>query len=243
MILFPDQYLTNIYQFNNSQREKLLQEALKFEAPEDQLKFVALYMTNALPIEVVAKIDGVEPKKVMPFMYDYSFLEDVRSEDNRRRASRPFCNYSGFSTSLNQADSMGFGRKQVRIFPAVYAIKMGTCVMFANEIKRFAQEFGLECDIVETLDLCYDNFKGNTTYHKNVSIDRLVTMHHYYNVVTINGERYKIDISGFLTAQDFNKNHPETAIKCEDFFFSKYLSYNPFADANIRLNAAQPNDN
>lgn len=239
---FGTEYEAEIYRFNNSQRDKILEEALKLETPEEQLRFVTLYMTNSLPIETIAKIDGVEPDKVLPFIYDYSFLEHISADDPRHKIVRPFCNYTGFSSSLSQGDSAGFGKNQVRIFPAVYAVKMGTCVIFANEIKRFAQEFGLECDIVETNALCYDNFKGSTHFHNKMEVDRLIDMHHYYNVITLGGERYKIDIAGFLTAKDFNTNHPEAAVKYEDFFFSKDLSYNPYMDAHIRLNAAQPTD-
>ena len=84
---------------------------------------------------------------------------------------------------------------------------------------------------------------GTTTKGKPLKTDRLVKMHHYYNIVTLNGEKLKIDIAGLLTAQDFNKNHPEATINLDDFFFSKEIAKKPFEEANIKLKAAQPNSN
>ena len=51
--------------------------------------------------------------------------------------------------------------------------------------------FGIDCDIVESLEYCYDNFNGKTTANKPLKTDQLVKMHHYYNVVTMNGEKLK----------------------------------------------------
>lgn len=244
MTYYQDNYLSKIYAFNNEQRDRLAEAASKFETPEEKLKFVALYFVNGLAPEVIAKIDGTSISSVQEFKYDYSFLEDLSSNINRKREVRNFCNGSGFlTTTLNQGDCVRCGKTQVRIFPSFYAIKMGTCVMFANEIKRFAHEFGIDCDIVESLEYCYDNFNGKTTANKPLKTDQLVKMHHYYNVVTMNGEKLKLDIAGLLTAQDFNRNHPEAAVNLEDFFFSKNIKAKPFEEANKILKAAQPNNN
>ena len=243
MTYYSNDYLAEIYKFNNNQRQRLLDAALKLNSPEEQLRFIALYMINGLPPEVIASIDNTTVKNIKDFKYDYSFLEDLSTNQNRQREVRPFCDDSGFATSLNQGDCLRCGKTQVRIFPSFYAVKMGTCVMFANEIKRFAHELGLECDIAETLECCYDNFDGTTTKGKPLKTDRIIKMHHYYNVITLNGERLKLDIAGLLTAQDFNKNHPEATINLEDFFFSKSVSSKPFEEANIKLKAAQPNSN
>ncbi len=115
--------------------------------------------------------------------------------------------------------------------------------MFANEIKRFAHEFGIECEIVKTLETCYDNFNGITTAQKPPRTNRLINMHHYYNIVTIDGKKYKIDVAGYLTAQDFNKNYPEAIIDCQDFFFSENLNKKPFENAQLKLASTQFGDN
>lgn len=243
MIIYPNDYLADVYKFNNKQRQRLVDAASKLKSPEEQLRFVALYMVNGLPPEVVAEIDNTSIKNIRDFKYDYSFLEDLASNHNRKREIRPFCDGSGLAPSLNQGDCLRCGKTQIRIFPSFYAVKMGTCVMFANEIKRFAYELGIDCDIIETMESCYDNFNGTTTKNKPLKTDRLVKMHHYYNIVTLNGEKLKIDIAGLLTAQDFNKNHPEATIDLSDFFFSKETTKKPFEEASIKLKAAQPNSN
>ncbi len=243
MTYFSNNYLAQIYQFNNNQRQRLLDAATKLQSPEEQLRFIALYMVNGLPPEVTAEIDNTTTQNIKDFKYDYSFLEDMSVDYDRVRETRPFCDSSGFATSLNQGDCIRCGKTQVRIFPSFYAVKMGTCVMFANEIKRFAYELGIDCDIVETMECCYDNFNGKTTNDKKLKTDQIIKMHHYYNIVTINGERLKLDIAGLLTAQDFNKNHPEATIDLDDFFFSTSIKKKPFEEANIKLKAAQPNSN
>ena len=243
MRYYSNKELSKIYQFNNKIRENLYDMALKCKTSEEQLRFVVLYMMNSLPETIVASIDETFPNSIIPFKYDYSFLEDHASLDIRERESRPFCNGSGYATSLNQGDCVRFGTDQVRIFPSFYAIKMGTCVMFANEIKRFAHEFGIECEIVETLETCYDNFNGRTTDQKPLKTNRLINMHHYYNIVTIDGKKYKIDVAGYLTAQDFNKNYPEATIDCQGFFFSEDLNKKPFENAKLKLISTQLGDN
>jgi hypothetical protein len=49
-------------------------------------------------------------------------------------------------------------------------------------------------------------------------------------VIEVDGKKYKIDIAGFLTAEDFNKNHPEFEVGLEHFYFSEDLKKNPFAE-------------
>ncbi len=72
--------------------------ALKCKTPEEQLRFVVLYMMNGLPEPIVESIDETFPKNIIPFKYDYSFLEDHASLDIRECESRPFCNGSVYAT-------------------------------------------------------------------------------------------------------------------------------------------------
>ena len=218
----------DIYVFNCERRQKLLDEAMKLETPAQRMQFVADYFLNRLDISQIAKIDGVEEKDVVPFKYDYSYLEDYGSDDIRRREVRKWGNHN-YGFNLPQADVDNRRREQVRIFPAVYAIKLGTCIMFASELQRFAYDFGIDSEIVDTLDYCYDNYDGTSTENKKIFTDRLIKMHHYYNVFEVDGKKYKIDIAGLLTAEDFNEKHPELAVDLESFYFSEDLKTNPFA--------------
>ena len=219
----------DIYVFSCERRQSLLDEAMKLETPAQRMQFVADYFLNRLDISQIAKIDGVEEKDVVPFKYDYSYLEDYGSDDIRRREVRRWGNHS-YGFNLPQADVDNRKKEQVGIFPSTYAIKLGTCVMFASELQRFAYDFGISGEIVQTLDYCYDNYDGTSTENKKICTDRLINMHHYFNVIEVDGKKYKIDIAGFLTAEDFNKNHPEFEVGLEHFYFSEDLKKNPFAE-------------
>ena len=218
--------LKSIYEFNCKRREILLTEALKQNSPEERMRFVVDYFLNKLDAETISKIDETSPDKIVPFKYDYSFLEDYSSEHVRMRDVRQWGG-NNYGFSLNQADVDNRGTEKIKIYPAVYALKMGTCIMFASEIQRFAHDFGLQSQIVEVMDYCYDNFDGLSTENKKIQTDRLIKMQHFYNLLELNGEKYKIDIAGFLTAEDFNKNHPDQKLDKNDFYFSD-KKHSPF---------------
>lgn len=219
----------DIYVFSCERRQALLDEAMKLETPTQRIQFVADYFLNRLELSQIAKIDGVSENDVVPFKYDYSFLEDYGSDDIRRKEVRRWGKW-GYGFNLPQADVDNRKKEQVGIYPSMYAIKLATCIMFASELQRFAYDFGMTGEIVQTLDYCYDNFDGTSTENKKIFTDRLIKMHHFYNVFEVDGKKYKIDIAGLLTAEDFNRNHPELAIGLEDFYFSEDLKKNPFAE-------------
>ncbi len=220
--------MRDMYVFNCERREILLKEALKQNDKEAQFKFVVDYFLNKLDPAVVSKIDGIEVREILPFKYDYSFLEDYGSFDVRRKFDRRWGNgHYGFS--MSQVDNDCRSSEKIRVYPAVYALKMGTCVMFASELQRFARDFDLESQIVEKMEFCYDNFNGSSIESKQINTDRLIRMQHFYNIVTINGKKYKIDIAGYLTAEDFNKNHPELRVDENEFYFSEKTQGSPFA--------------
>ena len=217
----------DMFVFNGKRRETLLNEALQQGSAEDQLKFVVDYFLNKLPPSVIAKIDGESEDSIMPFKYDYSFLEDYKSFDSRRREDRRWG--SQYGVSLPQVDNDIRGTEKIKIYPALYALKMGTCNMFASEIQRFAYDFGIESQIVEKMEYCYDKFDGFSTENREIHTDRLIKMLHFYNIVSIGGKKYKIDIAGFLTAQDFNRNHPGIRVDENKFYFSEKHKDNPFS--------------
>ena len=219
----------DIYVFNCGRREALLSEAMKLDLPEERIQFVADYFLNKLDKSVIAKIDGVTEDKVVPFKYDYSYLEDYGTDDIRRKEVRKWgdCRY-GFN--LPQADVDNRKKEQVRIYPAVYALKMGTCIMFASELQRFAYDFGMDGKIVQKMDFCYDKFDGKSTENKDIHTDRLIKMHHFYNVFEVDGKQFKIDIAGLLTAQDFNENHPDLKVDLNRFYFAQDSEKGPFAE-------------
>lgn len=225
--------MQEMYIFNNERRQKLLSEALKKSSPEQQLQFVADYFLNRLEPSIIAQIDGVDESKLMHFKYDYSFLEDYGSQEVRKKEVRKWAPYC-FGTSLQQVDVDIRGDEHLKIFPAVYALKMGTCIMFASELQRFAYDLGISGEIVETFDYCYDNFDGISIDNKKIKTDRLIKMQHFYNVFTIGDKKFKLDIAGLLTAEDFNNNHPDLKIDLEEFYFSEKVDNNPFINvANL----------
>lgn len=221
--------MRDIYLFNNARREALLAEALKQPSATQQMQFVANYFLNNLPTEQIAKIDNVSPRDILPFKYDYSFLEDYATHMVREKESRRY-NGSRFGITLQQADVDKRGKEKINIYPTTYSLKMGTCIMFAAEIQRFSHDFGLPCEIVDEMAYCYDKFDGKSTEGEPIKTNRIVKMHHYYNILTIDGKKYKLDIAGALTAQDFNKEHPTIKIDPSVFYFSEDFSSKPFED-------------
>ena len=142
-----------------------------------------------------------------------------------------------YGFTLSQADVDCREKERVKIFPTIYSLKMGTCIMFASELQRFAHDLGISGKIVQTFDYCYDHFDGLSTDNKKIYTDRLIKMQHFYNVFTLGGKKYKLDIAGFLTAEDFNKKHPELKLDLENFYFSKEIESNPFSALPAMSNA------
>lgn len=220
--------MRDMYILNNERRQSLLDEALKQKGSENQMKFVVDYFLNKLSPSIVAKIDGVSKADILNFKYDYSFLEDYGSFDARTKELREWGN-NNLGYSISQVDVDRRGSDKIKIYPAVYALKMGTCAMFASEIQRFSHDFGLESRIVEKLDFCYDKFDGLSVEGLEIHTDRLIKMQHFYNVVKVGGKEYKVDISGFLTAEDFNRSHPDMKVEQNDFYFSDKINSSPYA--------------
>lgn len=220
--------MAEVYQFNNARREKLLNRAKQFDTKLEQIKFVVDYFLNNLPVSEILEIDCVDPLYLKLFEYDYSFLEDHKATFPRKQVY-DYYTPTNKAITLHQADNDVRNGKVAKIYPTIFALKKGTCKLFANEIKRFAMDFDIECEIIEEPAYCYDGFCGFNIKNEPVEMNNLRLMHHYYNVITLDGKQYKIDIAAFLSALDFLKKNPQTKpFTIEDFYFSPNLEKNPF---------------
>lgn len=231
MFHMSEKQMANMYKLNQERRGKLLSLAQKEKTPQKKLEFVAKYFLNALPIETIALIDGVETDKIEPFLYDYSFLEDYSSNHIREKQVRECPIGRGVSLPVADVDvrQTENGKDKIKIYPTIYSLKLGTCIMFASEIQRFAHDFQIPSEIVKKIDFCYDHFEGKSTDFEPIETDRIIKMEHFYNVFTINGKKYKLDIAGILTAKDFNSRHPNTFKTNEQsLYFSEDLNSSPF---------------
>ena len=137
--------------------------------------------------------------------------------------------------TLPAADDIRVGLEHISIYPTIYALKLGTCKMFANEIRRLCHDLNIKCKIHDELANCYDKFDGTSTTGKPINTNRIMKMHHYYNIITIDDVDYKLDIAGALTAMDYNQNQTGLLIDPARFYFSQEFETNPF-DAAVAGN-------
>ena len=217
--------MAEVYAFNNARRERLLNKAKAQGSKLEQIRFVVDYFLNNLPVSEILEIDCVDPTYLKLFEYDYSFIDDSIP----RKQTFEFYTPNKMAITLHQADNDKRNGKIAKIYPTIFALKKGTCKMFANEIKRFAMDFDIDCEIIEEPAYCYDGFCGTNIKNQPVEKNNLCLMHHYYNIIKIDGKEYKIDIANFLSALDYLKNNPETKpFSIEDFYFSPDLESNPF---------------
>ena len=217
--------MAEVYQFNNARRERLLDKANQLSTKFEKIKFVVDYFLNNLPLNEIMEIDEVDPMFLTLFKYDYAFLDDIIP----RKQSPDYFNITDSSITLNAVDNDIRNGQKAKIYPTIFALKKGTCIMFANEIKRFAMDFDIDCKIISENSYCYDNFLGHNINGDIVDINELHLMHHYYNIITIDGIEYKIDIAGFLSALDYLNNNPEIkSFDIDEFYFSQSLERNPF---------------
>lgn len=232
MFHMSEKQMTNIYKFNQETRERLLNLALKMPTPKARMEFVAKYFLNALPVETMAEIDGVSINNVKPFLYDYSFLEDYGSAYGREKQIREYPLGRGITLPVADIDvrKTKDSKDKINIYPTIYSLKLGTCKMLASEMQRFAHDFNIPSEIIKKIDFCYDHFDGKSTESTPIKTDRLIKMEHFYNVFTIDGQKYKLDLAGILTAKDFNARHPNTFKTNEQkLYFSRDLKSSPFA--------------
>ena len=207
-----------VYIFNNERRARLLSEAQKQPTSYKQMQYVVDYFLNNLPANEIAKIDNVSPDKIKLFEYDYSFLDDI-NEPFPRVQTREYYTSGKSVITLHQADVDCRNGKKIRIYPTIFALKKATCQMFANEIERFAMDFGIDSEIIKKFTECYDHFDGKNTNGDKVQQNRIKKMLHFFNVFNIDGKQVKVDIAGALTAIDCMKHNPEISeINIKDFY-------------------------
>lgn len=229
--------MQKIYVFNNLRRTKFINKALRLDSDIEKAKFVVDYFTNNLPKDVVADIDSVYEKDVVDFSYDYSF---VRGNDTPFPRLQERIRYpQGFGTTMTCADVDVEVEGKPKIYPTVYALKQGTCVIFANEIMRIMSNLGIKCEIIETPECvdCYDRFGGTDVEFNKIDTNDIKKIRHYYNIIEIDNKKYKVDIAGYLTAQDFNKFKPEKYkenIDINRFCMTEDLYSNPFEEIKSR---------
>ncbi len=229
-----------ILECNEKRRDNLLEMAKSLDSESARARFVVDYFTNKLPKETIASIDEVEENKVSNFSYDYSYIKGNSMFETREQKSVGF-SYSGGYVSGKTIMSTGndiFIEGRPKIFPSIFALKMGTCTMFAHEMKRLMHELDVPCDLIETdtpID-CYDLYSGKDEAEGTpINVNGISKIYHAYNIITLNGEPLKVDIAGYLTAQDFNEKHPigrENPIDPDNFYFSQNINENPFQGAD-----------
>lgn len=231
--------MAEVYQFNNNRRQRLLDEAKKQPTKFEQLQFVVDYFLNNLPVETICQIDEVPLSKLKLFKYDYSYLEDYNEPYSRYQPSEeyaPGC----YAITLPQADVDKRGKRQAKIYPTTFALKKATCQMFANEIERFAMDFDIDAKIINEFQYCYDGFVGKNKKFEPVNRNRIIKMNHYYNIVTIDGKTYKIDIAGLLSTLDFIERNPGLmTIDISSFYFSENLTSTPFETSQNIVSSLQ----
>ena len=229
-----------VYIFNNERRNRLLLEAQKQPGISKKMQYVVDYFLNHLPANEIAKIDNVFPDKIKMFQYDYSFLDD-NNEPFPRQQTREYYTPGRSALTLHQADVDSRSGKKAKIYPTIFALKKATCQMFANEIERFAMDFGIDSKIMTKITACYDYFDGKNINGEKVQQNRIENMLHYYNILTLDGKQVKVDIAGALTAIDCMKNNPSVSqINTADFYFSEDIDSNPFESLNLNPHQYQP---
>lgn len=228
---------TKIYEYNNMRRDRLIAKVEEQQSSIERIKFIVDYFTNNLNKETVAEIDNVQPNEVVDFKYDYSYVKGNETPFDRRS---PFVSYPlGRGVTISCVDRDVEVPGKPKIFPTIFALKMGTCIMFANEIKRLMSKIDIPCEIIITptpVD-CYDYFDGTDVEGNKINVNTIKPIIHAYNIITVDGKQFKIDIAGYLTAKDYNKNHPEgqvEPINCNQFCLIENIANNPFEDAKIK---------
>ena len=192
-----------------------------------RLEFLVNYFLNDIDPKIAMQID--ETTCFYPFKYDYSFIYlpgQGRIQEQRNCGKNIYSislSESITDSSMSQFDDAGTKISPLE-FATMFALKMGTCKMLANEFQRLMfysfvdniQDYNLAnrfdmtnlCRIINKKALCYDHFEGKLEDTlKSVKIDEIRQMNHFFNVVFIDGKIYKIDLAGALTMKDYALDH------------------------------------
>ncbi|MBE5758130.1 MAG: hypothetical protein E7345_04315 [Clostridiales bacterium] len=227
--------MQRIYTYNNLRRARLLNRANKLSTDKEKAQFIVDYFTNNLPKNIIAEIDDVEEKDVVNFTYDYSYVKGGETPFARKQQRIKYPLGHGMTLSCVDRDFDVDGRP--KIYPTIFSLKSGTCVMFAHEIKRLLSSLNINCQIIETehgVD-CYDHFDGMDTQGNKINVNTIKKIKHAYNIIELDGKQIKIDIAGYLTANDYNNNHPlgkSHPIDPTKFCMTEDISHNQFEEVS-----------
>ena len=185
---------------NDQARERLIENARSFSSDFDKFSYICSeFLKN--------------------YEFDYSLLAPY-DEGERCFETRKF-EYDGgryYSRSYEHIDPLE--KYGMSVSPSLHALKAGTCATFSRELEVFAKEFGVNYKKINKPVMCYD-----ALYKKN---NGLREMMHYYMVLDLDGEKYKVDVAGALMAMDYKKKNPDAVINPADFMFSDVEAENPF---------------
>ena len=214
------EYQTRIMLLSRKRFQNLVNYAKSIKDPMERLTFLIDYFLNKTDESVAKQID--ETNSFMPFEYDYSFLY-LPGEERiaRNRSCGSWLSSTSLADSISDPNVVQINNQGQKSFSheyvSMFATKMGTCKMIANEFQRlmfycFADDcqkpnqsnranINNLCAIINKDAFCYDFYDS-----KSLKVNEVRLMNHYYNVVTIGGKKYKIDIAGALTMLDYAKN-------------------------------------
>ncbi|MBR2909633.1 MAG: hypothetical protein IKC11_04730 [Clostridia bacterium] len=195
--------LQALKKLNDEKRNAILEQASVIEGEFDKMAFIV-------------------KKFLSEYKFDYSVLKSPNEFLDRRPYLMPF-EYGGkrFHCASMRAQDPDMKHK-IPMTPSLHSLNMGTCFSFSTELEWFAKEFGIKNKKVNRVVTCYDGYQ--TVRPEN----EIREMLHYYMVMNLDGEDYKIDVAGALMAMDYKKKHPEADISAKDFVFVDPNKENPF---------------
>ena len=167
------------------------------------------------------KIEYICKKFLKEYTFDYSVLQPEDEQHHTRKPEeREFC-YKGKKYSCQTVgECMSDGTYKTKINPGVHGLKMGTCASFSAELMWFAEALKIKGIHFWAQPICYD-----ALYKKDSGLRPMV---HYYVVLELDGEEYKIDVAGAIMAMDYKKKNPKSNIRPQDFIFVDPNAGNPF---------------
>jgi len=207
-------YFTIVYmkKKNDEERELLKKEASKFSSEFDKMQYIC-------------------QKFLKEYSFDYSVLNSVEELQNKRQPWVRKFDYNGEEYECETWWSEDVDEKYgISLSPSVHALKMGTCSIFSKELKWFCEEFGIKCDIRNMICNCYDGFENENVRPK------VREMNHFYVVMNLDGEEYKVDIAGAMMAKDYRKENPNSNIKPDLFMFVNVGEKNYFDELENNKN-------
>lgn len=205
--------LKNLKDCNHELRLKLKDEASAFSSEFDKMqyicqKFLTEYEYNYSGLTYINEFYNGRPHKTKTFVHNGK--------------SYKACAINVYNAIFDDGDKKP---NETQVFHYVHALKMGVCKSFAQEIEWFAKEFNLKSEVVKCGTIGYDgwvNPKGEYTFPV------LTEQEHFYNVVTLDGVEYKIDIAGALMAKDYSKRFPNRQVSPQQFVMVGKHTKSPF---------------